>query len=433
MKLNVCLLNDSFPPLIDGVANTVINYAENIHTRLGRCSVVTPKYPAVYDHYDFPVIRYPSINLQKLVGYRAGYPFGARTLKKLEDQHFDIIHSHCPMASGLLARTLRERVDAPLILTYHTKFDIEIAKVLPTESLQSIATKLLINNIHACDEVWAVSNGAAENMRSMGYQGEVVIMENGVDFPCETIPPEQCLALRKELGIAPEETVFLFVGRCMWYKGFRPALEALQKVRAAGHPFKYVVVGDGADRKEISAYAEQLGLKDLCLFVGSIQDRALLRRYFGMADLFLFPSTFDTNGLVVREAAGTALGSLIIEDSCAAEGIIHLQNGILAKENADDIADKLCHICENKALAEKIGKAAQKEIYISWSDAVDKAYRRYEYLYERMQSGQMPRKDTKGNSVFELLSDLSAGLNKLMNVPGAVKAKSGQIYHKLKK
>ena len=27
---SICLLNDSFPPLIDGVANTVVNYAQEL-------------------------------------------------------------------------------------------------------------------------------------------------------------------------------------------------------------------------------------------------------------------------------------------------------------------------------------------------------------------------------------------------------------------
>ena len=55
-KLNICLLNDSFPPLIDGVANAVINYASVIQNELGSAAVVTPAYPEANDDYPFPVI-----------------------------------------------------------------------------------------------------------------------------------------------------------------------------------------------------------------------------------------------------------------------------------------------------------------------------------------------------------------------------------------
>lgn len=74
--LNVCLMNDSFPPVIDGVANTILNYAEIINAKLGKATVVTPEYPDVQDDFPFPVVRYPSLSVtEKLCNYRMGYPF----------------------------------------------------------------------------------------------------------------------------------------------------------------------------------------------------------------------------------------------------------------------------------------------------------------------------------------------------------------------
>ncbi|MBQ2596643.1 MAG: glycosyl transferase, partial [Oscillospiraceae bacterium] len=98
-KLNVCLVNDSFPPAIDGVANAVTNYAQIITREHGRAAVVTPFYPEADDSvFDFPVYRYPSLDMTKLVGYRAGMPFSPELMQKLKEQHFDLIHSHCPIA-----------------------------------------------------------------------------------------------------------------------------------------------------------------------------------------------------------------------------------------------------------------------------------------------------------------------------------------------
>ena len=72
MPLKVGLFNDSFPPTIDGVANTVKNYAEVLSDMGCGVTVVTPKYPHVTDNYNFNVYRYFSINLNKSIGYRAG-------------------------------------------------------------------------------------------------------------------------------------------------------------------------------------------------------------------------------------------------------------------------------------------------------------------------------------------------------------------------
>ena len=74
-KRKVCLLNDAFPPVIDGVANAVINYAENIERNYGHAIVATPDMPGADDSsFPFPVLRYPSIDTRRLVGYVAGLP-----------------------------------------------------------------------------------------------------------------------------------------------------------------------------------------------------------------------------------------------------------------------------------------------------------------------------------------------------------------------
>ena len=81
---SISLLNDSFPPLIDGVANTVVNYAREL-TKLGdRAIVVTPEHPDADDsRFPFPVVRYPSVDTRRLFGYLAGYPFSPETLRQL--------------------------------------------------------------------------------------------------------------------------------------------------------------------------------------------------------------------------------------------------------------------------------------------------------------------------------------------------------------
>jgi len=433
MDLNVCLLNDSFPPLIDGVSNAVINYAGIIEQQMGHATVVTPKYPRTQDDYIFPVVRYPSINTTKMLRYRTGNPFNSKTLDKLEKMNFDILHSHCPFASGLLTRVLKERVNAPYIFTYHTKFDIEIATTFSSESIQNITKRLVSNNISVADEVWVVSEGAAQSLRNLGYQGDTVLMENGVDMPKEKVSDVRIQALRKELNLPDGIPVFLFVGRLQWYKNVRITLDALSGLSKLGKDFRFIVVGDGTDKGDMEAYARELGISDRCLFTGSIHDREKLRDYFSMADLFLFPSTYDTNGLVVREAAACQLASVIVEKSGASEGIVDGQNGLLIEENAPSMAQKLAWACDHLDTVHRIGINAQNEIYISWQEAVERAYARYELLYDKMQRGLLPRKEARGDSMFELLADWSAATAKLRSVPRTMIDKTNSIYSKFRK
>lgn len=376
-NLNVCLLNDSFPPVLDGVANTILNYANVIQNKYGSAIVATPNYPDVSDTYNFPVIRYPSIDTTKMVGYRTGIPINPMTVKDLKDFKPDIIHSHCPVASTLLARQLRANVKVPIVLTYHSKFDYDIALAIKSGFMQSAAIKMLVQNIKTCDEIWVVSNGSGENLRSLGYQGDYLLMRNGVDFPRQKAMPEEIEKIRHKHHLDENIPTFLFVGRMMWYKGIRFTLDGLKLIKAQGLPFKMIFIGDGTDYEDIKAYTAKLDLNDDCIFTGAIRDRELLRAYYSLSDLFILPSVFDNMPIVVLEASACGLASVLIRGSSSAEGVTDGRQGLLVEENAESLANAVATVIKDRSLAEQMGRYAQEELYISWDEAVSKGYERY--------------------------------------------------------
>ena len=387
-NLTIGLFNDSFPPTIDGVANVTVNYARVIEQKYGRAVVATPRYPDVIDDYPFEVIRYPSVYIKYEYDYRIGYPFDPKVISHLENEKLDIIHVHCPCISAVLARTLRASTGTPIVFTYHTKFDIDIDKLTASDLLRKVSTKALVSNIEACDDVWVVSEGAGENLRSLGYKGDYIVMPNGTDFARGRASDKEVEALRQTYGIAADETVFLFVGRMMWYKGVKTSLDGLLAARQAGAKFKFLLVGGGADFDEIAAYIKEIGMDDCCIMTGAVRDREKLRVYFTLADLFLFPSTFDTNGIVVREAAACSCPSLLIKGSCAAEGIEDGDTGIIIEESPEQLCRCALRACADREAMRRIGENACERIYISWEDAVGKAVKRYEYVLS-----QQPRRD----------------------------------------
>lgn len=391
-KHTICLLNDSFPPVIDGVANTVLNYAENIEAHHGHAVVVTPSVPGATDEgYPFPVLRYPSIDTRKLVGYVAGYPFSPETVRRLQDEHTALLHSHCPVASTILARELRDVLDTPLVMTYHTKFDIDIGKAVKGKLLQEGAVRALAQNISACDEVWVVSEGAGQNLRSLGYEGAYTVMVNGVDVPRGRVSDEKIAEAVRGYDLPLSVPMFLFVGRLMWYKGLRIILDALAELKEKHTAFRMVFIGDGADGEEVRNYASELGLDESCFFTGAISDREAIRAWYSRADVFLFPSTYDTNGLVVREAAASGTATVMVAGSCAAEGVTDGRNGFLIEENAQSLAAKLLTLCAEPGLMARVGEMAERELYISWEESVGRAYERYEQVIDNYRSGKYPR------------------------------------------
>ena len=411
----ICLLNDSFPPLIDGVANAVVNYAENLREFSDTPIVITPAHPQADDRpFPYEVIRYPSIDLREWTGYMAGIPFSPDVTHRLEGQNVALLHSHCPVASTLLARELRQIVDAPLVLTYHTKFDIDIANLIRSKALQAGSKRALVQNINACDEVCAVSRGAGENLRSLGYEGDYIVMPNGVDLPRERVSQEEIDRAVSGLDLPLDVPVYLFVGRIMWYKGLRIILDALARLKAAGKDFRMVFIGDGADRQEVEQYASQCGIRGKTFFTGAISQRDTLRAWYCRANLFLFPSTFDTNGLVVREAAACSLGSVLIAGSCAAEGVTNGQNGFLIEENAESLFACLSSLTREAMAA--VGENASRELYISWETSVKAARERYEVVIDRYQSGAYPSHNRPMEHLLKANGDLMEDLGKLITL-----------------
>lgn len=410
---SICLINDSFPPVTDGVANAVVNYAKILTENGKKATVVTPAYPGADDsQFEFPIVRYPSVDLTKLVGYHAGFPFSSQTLETLVERDFDLIHCHCPVTSAMLARALRDRIHVPLVFTYHTKFDIDIANAIKGKLLQEEAKKVLVDNITACDEVWTVSHGAGENLKSLGYQGDYLVMPNGVDFPKGRVDESLVRKVTKDFDLPENVPMFLFVGRMMWYKGLKIILDALAMLKTQGRPFRMVFVGNGGDRDEVIAYSERLGLSDCVFFTAPAYDRNVIRAWYCRADLFLFPSTFDTNGLVVREAAACGLGSVLVRGSCAAEDIRDGESGFLIEENAESMARMLTALSRNPEAMQRVGKTAQDEIYISWKDAVTHAQARYETVLENFKAGKYPAHNRQSDEAFHTISSYLAAVGR---------------------
>ena len=422
-KPTICLLNDSFPPIVDGVSNAVLNYARIIEKNHSHSLVLTPNVPGSDDSvYDFPVVRYPSIDTRNLLGYVAGYPFSPEAAHEVEEQHVSVLHTHCPISSCLLGRALAEAYSLPLVLTWHTKYDIDIANALKSKLLQEGALQALLRNVNACDEIWTVSDGAGKNLRSIGYEGEYIVMPNGVDLPRELVSEDFMDEVTKGYDLPADVPCFLFIGRLMWYKGLRIILDALKSLEVSGQDFRMVFVGSGGDEKEVKAYTKEIGLDRKVFFTGAVYDREKLRAWYRRADLFLFPSTFDTNGLVVREAAASDTASVIVADSCASEGVTDGRNGFLIDENAESLAAKLTALCAEPQRMKAVGKGAGDELYISWTDAVARAYDRYGAVIDNYKSGVYGRHDPLRGSLMQSQGEL-------MQILGEIDAAGKNLRH----
>lgn len=406
------LLSSSYPPQIDGVANAVWNYSRYLEKNHEGAIVVAPKIkqPETVESPS-PVLRYASIDTAKKLGYPAGVPMAPDIARVFQKQPPSLLHAHDPLVSVMIARELKNIYDVPSIMSYHTKFDQDITALVKNKAVADLALKMIRDNASACDEVWVVSRGAGENLRLTGYEGEMVVMPNGVDMPHEKASEE---AVREYCGDLPAGVpIFLFIGRMIKAKGILQIISALAILRAKNIDFRMVFIGDGRDFDLLKSEAKAALVEDKCVFLGRIQNREILHAWNTRADLLIFPSEYDTQGLVVVEAAAAGTPALLIRGSAAAENVQDDVNGFLTENDPTAIAERIMKIVEHPELLEAVSRGASRDLYWSWEDAVDSAYERYQIVLDKYRSGQYKQRKLPGDGIMKAQAAYMSAVAKL--------------------
>lgn len=377
-EVNVGLFNDCFPPVMDGVAVCVENYAKWMQKMAGEVKVITPTVPgADYSKLDYEVLDYLSVPVPKRHPYVTGIAeIDPRFLAKVSKMRFKIVHAHCPFASGMAAQRIAKLQGIPMVATFHSKYRDDFARVLPKPIVDGII-KYIIDFYENADLVWVPQESVIEVIREYGYKGHVEVMDNGSDLVAD-YPEKYFVDARNELGIKPEEFVMLFVGQHIWEKNPRLVIEALS--RMGDVPFRMFFVGTGYAAEEMKQLVTEKGLDDKVTFVGMLTDRAAITRYYAASDLFLFPSLYDNAPLVVREAAALHSPSVMAEGSTASTILTDNVNGFLVPNDPEAMEAKLRELVADPERVHRVGVQASKSIVRSWEDCVGEALDRYNVL-----------------------------------------------------
>ena len=382
MERNVGLFNESFPPVMDGVAVCVENYARWIQEKVGGVSVVTPrKLNAHYGQYPYEVLDYASVP----VPFRHPYVTGIAQIDpllraKLYRRRFKIVHAHSPFSAGLMALQVAKTQHIPLVATFHSKFKDDFREVIPSDMVVDQAIKVVMEFFEHADEVWVPQASVEEVIREYGFKGHVEVVDNGSDLVAD-YPDAYFEDARKALGIAPEEFVFLFVGQHIWQKNVRLVIDALERIKDL--PFRMFFVGTGYAAGEMKELVAQKGLSDKVTFTGMLTEREKVTRYYAAADLFLFPSLYDNAPLVVREAAALHTPAVMVEGSTAAEILRDGENGYLVPNELDAFATRLRQLYCDREQVRRVGLTASRTIVRSWEDVVGEVLDRYDAIIAR--------------------------------------------------
>ncbi len=381
MKIALC--SDSFLPVIDGVGRVVYEYAKGLAARGHECYVITPYRNAGYrGGSPFEIVDFISFALPSAQQYRTGIAMlDSHYAGRVRDIDFDIIHAHTPGFSGSEAIRLAEKLGKPLVGTFHSKYYDDFLRITKSDVLASLGAKYVARFYQGCDEVWTVSGYAADVLRSYGYEGDVRIVVNGSEVRAPR--PEYEKRAREELGLEPGTPVLLYVGQIDRKKNLNNVIVAAALCRKRGYRFRLVLAGKGQDREELETLAETVGLDDV-LFTGHIMDVDLLDGLYMAAELFLFPSMYDTAGLVIREAAVMGTPSVVSKGSAPAECIRDGENGLVSENDAESLSRAICRYLDMPETERaRISENARRTVPVAWESVFDGVEAHYSRLAAR--------------------------------------------------
>jgi UDP-glucose:(heptosyl)LPS alpha-1,3-glucosyltransferase len=164
----------------------------------------------------------------------------------------------------------------------------------------------------------------------------MVEIPNGVDLERFRPPsPEERVEARSALGLGTEERVAVFIGHEFHRKGLRYAIEGL---RHAPSVLLLIVGGSDDIIAEANASAQELGVGDRVLFVGPRHD---LAPFLAASDMFVLPSAYEANALVVLEALASGLPVVTTRVGYAPEIVVDGDNGYLVDRDPRAVGERL--------------------------------------------------------------------------------------------
>ncbi|HEY6450653.1 MAG TPA: glycosyltransferase [Candidatus Cybelea sp.] len=304
--LRLGFFTEVYRPVVNGVVTAVESLAEGLRGRGHHVYCFAPWMPG-YTEPDGPVFRMPSLPLPMRTPYRLTLPLVSKRNLNGVIKRLSLVHVHSPFVTGWMGLHYARRYGVPLVYTYHTQLEA-YAHYVPfepnaTRFAASALTRAFAN--HA-DTVVVPTPAMAERLRALRVTVPIEVVPSGIDVG-RFGAGRRDESLRVRLGVGRSERLLLYVGRLAREKNVELLVQAL--ARAKNDALKLVIAGDGPHRHELERQARDAGVSAATCFLG-IVPRDELPNLYASADLFLMPSTTETQGLVLAEAL--AAGAFVI-------------------------------------------------------------------------------------------------------------------------
>lgn len=381
--MKVGLFIDTFYPMVDGVVKVVDNYARRLAKK---CEVVVfcpsvKGYDVAEDkQYPYEIVRCSSLPIPG-VDYSMPIPLADPAFNlPLIKSGLDIVHIHSPFAVGTAGTLYAKMHQVPAVGTLHSQYRQDFERTFKLEPTIKMALNTLMMTFNACDECWAV-NAAIKDLyvNEYGLMAPCKVMLNATDHVPVADPAAAAARVNGRFGIAPDETVFLFVGRINFIKNIDFTVRALRLLKDRGMHFKMIFAGQGQDEDRLVELVASLGLNGEVIMAG-LNNREQLQDLYSRAKLFLFPSMYDANSLVQIEAACQGTPTVFLRGSRTSATVTEGINALISDPTEEAFADTILSVLADEERYRRLSAAAREQLYLDWDTVVDGVYEKYQEL-----------------------------------------------------
>ena len=399
--MRVLFISDVYFPRVNGVSTSIATFRGDLAACGVATELVAPSYPgagvAPADGAEQTVLRVAARRVpldpeDRRMSWRALQ----RTLAQLRASDFDLVHIQTPFIAHYAGVRFARRAGIPAVATYHTFFEEYLHHYLPV--LPHALSRLLARSFtrSQCAAVQAVI-APSEPMRT-------VLGEYGVATPIHVIPTGLAAdrfraghgaAFRAHAGIAPGRPLALYVGRVAHEKNIGFLIETFARVLAAVPDAMLAIAGEGPARAALRAQVAALGLAAHVHFAGYLERDSALLDCYAAADVFVFASRTETQGLVLLEAMAQGAPVVSTAELGTRSILVPASGALVVPEAHDAFAAAVVRVLRDAGL--RAALAARGRAYAhTWSSAA--MARRLAELYVQVRAAPQPARTAHARS-----------------------------------
>jgi len=368
--MRILMVSDVYFPRINGVSTSIQAFANELQQQGHTVTLIAPDY-GVDNIDEMDVIRVPSRGVIVDPEDRMmRMDWVLERIELLTRCEYDLIHIQTPFVAHYLGLKLARMLGLPVIETYHTYFEEYLYNYvpwLPKSLLRFAARRFSTSQCNSVDRVVVPSEPIEQALRRYGVKTEIDVVPTGLDLRQFEAGTGQLF--RDVHGIDRNRPMALYVGRMAHEKNIAFLLRTMQRAIAAMPELLFVMAGEGPAQKWARHWVEKHGLANNVMFVGNLDRASSLLDCYRAADLFVFASRTETQGLVLLEAI--ALGTPVVSTAVLGTRTV-LSDGrgvLIAEEDEADFSDKVIKLLHEHSSRIRLSDAAMDYVN-EWSSVV---------------------------------------------------------------